>query len=125
VEINQSEAVCGPVGDCNTVQQSTYAYLFGIIPIGILGIVGYILIGILWIIQRHASEDWENYAALILWVLAAFGTAFSIYLTILEPFVIGATCAWCITSAIVMTLILLASTDPALKAWFVLRDYKN
>ena len=38
VETTQVEAVCGPVGDCNTVQQSEYARLFGILPIGILGI---------------------------------------------------------------------------------------
>jgi uncharacterized membrane protein len=34
------------------------------------------------------------------------GTLFSIYLTFLEPFVIGATCAWCLASAIIMTLLL-------------------
>ena len=34
---------------------------------------------------------------------ALFGTAFSIYLTFLEPFVIGATRAWCLTSAMVIT----------------------
>ncbi len=30
VEISQVAAVCGPVGDCNTVQQSAYARLFGV-----------------------------------------------------------------------------------------------
>jgi uncharacterized membrane protein len=125
VEFTLSEAVCGPVGDCNTVQQSIYAYLFGIIPIGILGIVGYSLIGISWLIQRFGSENWKNYAAVVLWLFAAIGTAFSIYLTILEPFVIGATCAWCITSAIVITLILLTATGPALIAWSKIRNHKN
>lgn len=125
VEFAQSEAVCGPVGDCNTVQQSTYAHLFGIIPIGILGLAGYTLIGISWIIQRYGSERLKNYAVIGLWLLAAFGTAFSIYLTFLEPFVIGATCLWCITSAIVMTLILLAATDPAIKAWSKIKNYRN
>jgi uncharacterized membrane protein len=28
---------------------------------------------------------------------------FSIYLTFLEPFVIGASCAWCLTSAIILS----------------------
>ena len=121
VEVSQSEAVCGPVGDCNTVQQSPYAYLFDIIPIGVFGMLGYILIGISWLIQQYSVERWKNYAAIIFWILAAFGTAFSIYLTILEPFVIGATCAWCITSSIVMTLILLAATAPALHAWTKIR----
>jgi uncharacterized membrane protein len=31
------------------------------------------------------------------------GTGSSVYLTFLEPFVIGATCAWCLTSAVLMT----------------------
>jgi len=38
--------------------------------------------------------------------MTAFGTLFSIYLTFLEPFVIGATCAWCLSSAIIMTLLI-------------------
>jgi uncharacterized membrane protein len=37
-------------------------------------------------------------------------TGFSIYLTFLEPFVIGASCAWCLTSALIATLLLLAAT---------------
>ena len=45
-----------------------------------------------------------------LWVMALAGTAFSAYLTFLEPFVIGATCVWCITSAVVVGLLLLTST---------------
>ena len=121
IEYTQSLAFCGPVGDCNTVQQSPYAILFGVIPIGVVGMLGYILIGITWLIQRYAGENLKNYTAIILWILAALGTAFSIYLTILEPFVIGATCAWCITSSIVMTLVLLAATAPALQAWTKLR----
>ena len=38
--------------------------------------------------------------------LVATGTLFSIYLTLLEPFVIGAACPWCLASAILMTLLL-------------------
>ena len=48
VETTQVEAVCGPVGDCNTVQQSEYARLFGILPIGVLGLFGYVAIFISW-----------------------------------------------------------------------------
>ncbi len=117
IEFTQSEAFCGPVGDCNTVQQSPYAVLFNILPIGVVGMLGYLVIGINWLIQQYAAGIWKNYAAIILWVLAAFGTVFSIYLTFLEPFVIGATCAWCITSSILMTMILLAATNPAIQAW--------
>jgi uncharacterized membrane protein len=45
--------------------------------------------------------------------MAFAGTAFSAWLTFLEPFVIGATCAWCVTSALVMAALLVAATGPA------------
>jgi uncharacterized membrane protein len=37
---------------------------------------------------------------------ALAGTAFSAWLTFLEPFVIGATCLWCILSALTMVSLL-------------------
>ena len=113
IEVTNTEAVCGPVGDCNTVQQSPYATLFGIIPIGILGLFGYLIIGILWLIVVKGPSKWQRISTLCLLALTLFGTVFSIYLTFLEPFVIGATCAWCLTSAIVMTLLLWAAIEPA------------
>jgi uncharacterized membrane protein len=104
VETTGAEAVCGPVGDCNTVQQSSYAMLFGLIPIGILGLAGYAAIAIAWL-GVHTRR--LSYTPLMLMAFA--GTLFSIYLTFLEPFVIGATCLWCLSSAITITLILLFS----------------
>jgi uncharacterized membrane protein len=46
-----------------------------------------------------------------MWGMALFGVIFSIYLTFLEPFVIGATCIWCISSAIVISLLLAVTTN--------------
>ena len=112
VEVTQSKAVCGPVGDCNTVQQSPYAKLFGVLPVGVLGLAGYVAILTAWVAQYYGAKRWRKLAAQALWGFALFGTLFSIYLTFLEPFVIGATCAWCLTSAIVITLILWIATDP-------------
>lgn len=113
VETAQVEAVCGPVGDCNTVQQSEYARLFGILPIGVLGLLGYVSIFTAWLFARYASDNLSNLGSLSIFVMTAFGTAFSIYLTFLEPFVIGATCAWCLTSAVLMTILMLMSVTPA------------
>jgi uncharacterized membrane protein len=122
VEVSHTEAVCGPVGDCNSVQQSPYAYLFGFVPVGILGTIGYTLILIIWMIQRFLTGSIKNLANIIIWGIAWLGVIFSIYLTFLEPFVIGATCSWCITSAILMTLILLASTPFAKNAMYSTDD---
>jgi len=54
--------------------------------------------------------------------MTCFGIAFSIYLTFLEPFVIGATCAWCLTSAIVMTALFWLAAPRARSALAVLRS---
>ena len=112
-----SEAVCGPVGDCNAVQDSEYAELLGV-PIGVLGVLGYSVLLAGWIISRlvHGRmADW----ALVFVALGAFGgTLFSAYLTFLEPFVIGATCMWCITSALVMLGLLWLT---AARGWAALR----
>lgn len=111
VEVTQTEAVCGPVGDCNTVQQSPYAQLFGFLPVGVLGLAGYVAIIAAWLLQQYGPQQWRFLAVQALWGMAFFGTLFSIYLTFLEPFVIGATCAWCLTSAILMTVLLWVSTN--------------
>jgi uncharacterized membrane protein/thiol-disulfide isomerase/thioredoxin len=110
VEVNQVEAVCGPVGNCNTVQQSSYATLFGILPIGVLGVLGYIAIIITWLAQTLDLPRHNHLIKLAFWLITLFGTLFSIYLTFLEPFVIGATCMWCLTSAVIMTLLFLLAT---------------
>ncbi|MFZ5858678.1 MAG: vitamin K epoxide reductase family protein [Chloroflexota bacterium] len=113
VETSEVQAVCGPVGDCNTVQQSDYARLFGILPIGVLGLIGYAGIILAWLTARYANGRLSDLSAAALFGMTSFGTLFSIYLTYLEPFVIGATCAWCLTSAILMTMLLVLSTPPA------------
>lgn len=105
VETQHVVAVCGPVGDCNAVQQSEFALLFGFLPIAVLGLLGYVGIGAAWAVAHLGSGLWASLAKLALVGMAWFGLAFSIYLTFLEPFVIGATCAWCLTSAVVMTLL--------------------
>lgn len=116
VETAQVTAVCGPVGDCNTVQQSEYARLFGVLPIGTLGLIGYILILLAWLGMRYAGGSLADLAALSLLAMTTGGTLFSVYLTFLEPFVIGATCAWCLTSAVVMTILMLLSVEPGRRA---------
>jgi uncharacterized membrane protein/glutaredoxin len=105
VETQPVVPICGPVGDCQAVQQSEYAYLFGI-PIGVLGVIGYVAILGAWL---WGALKKENRAFLALLGMTSFGVLFSIYLTYLEPFVIGAVCAWCLTSAVIMTALMLMS----------------
>jgi len=125
VEASGTKAVCGPVGDCNTVQESEYAVLFGIIPIGALGLVGYVAIILAWLLARFGDEPWNLWSKVALLGISFFGTLFSIYLTFLEPFVIGATCAWCVTSAIIMTVLMWLTVRPTSEAISQLRTIEE
>ncbi len=113
VEITHNPAICGPVGDCNAVQGSKYATFAGI-PVGLLGALGFLGILGAWALAKFGGPNRGHTGAEAMWWFALVGVLFSIYLTYLEPFVIGATCAWCITSAIAMTLILWAATPVVL-----------
>jgi uncharacterized membrane protein len=116
VEVSETRAVCGPVGNCNAVQNSPYAKLFGILPIPVMGMLGYVAIIVAWFFRHIGPERLKRLARIVLWGLAIFSVLFSSYLTFLEPFVIGASCAFCLASAIVVTIILWFSIGPARKA---------
>jgi uncharacterized membrane protein len=103
IEMANTIAICGPVGDCNTVQQSKYARIGGVFPVGLLGLLGFIAIGVAWLVYHRGPEPYRKVALYSLWVMTGFGTLFSAYLTFLEPFVIGATCAWCLTASVIIT----------------------
>ncbi|MGB9357985.1 MAG: vitamin K epoxide reductase family protein [Acidimicrobiia bacterium] len=121
VEASGTEAVCGPVGDCNAVQQSEYATIFGV-PIGILGIIGYGILLVGWIVAKTTKDRVSDLGMIAAAAIAFGGTLFSIYLTFLEPFVIGATCMWCLTSAIAITGLLWLTAGPGWSAFGRIRS---
>lgn len=106
IELSGASAVCGIIGDCNAVQTSTHAMLFGVLPVGLLGLFGNFAVLLMAIGARYTPGTAGQAARAGLMGMALLGTAFSIYLTALEPFVIGATCIWCLTSAVLMALLL-------------------
>lgn len=97
----EAAPMCGPVGDCAAVQNSEYAKLFGI-PMGVLGLIGYSIILVTWLMARQFSPKGGGWHWLP-WAIALFGVLFSLRLTALGPFVIGATCLWCLGSAVSIT----------------------
>jgi uncharacterized membrane protein len=111
VEIVHVEAICGPVGECNIVQSSPYAQVLGI-PIAVLGMLNYLGVIVLWVVQKYAGGRLAFFSALGLLGLTLFGTIFSIYLTCLELFVIRAVCAWCLSSAVITTVLMLLVAIP-------------
>jgi uncharacterized membrane protein len=108
-KLAHTSVVCGPVGDCDAVQTSIYSELFGI-PVAMLGALTYLAMLVCWVGSCLASARLAMSARLGLFGLSLMGAMFSFYLTFLEPFVIGAVCAWCLTSAICLALILLLAS---------------
>ncbi len=121
VEITHTQALCGPVGDCNTVQSSPYAKLFGVLPIGLVGAIGYIAILVTWLWRHYRTDSFSKIAGPAMYGMALFGTLFSIYLTYLELFVIHAVCIWCLSSAVIITALMLLSLPP-LTQWLAISD---
>jgi uncharacterized membrane protein len=99
--------LCG-TGSCDLVQASKYALFLGM-PVPYLGLAGYIVLTAVGLasLQPNNINSRPITLALILFALGAFG--FSVYLSLLEQFVIHAWCRWCIASAIIATLIFLFS----------------
>ena len=105
VHYQDSLLVCSGVSDCETVQNSKYAKLFGI-PVAILGLAMYVAALALGVV-RLAREELADRATVLLFVMLFAGFLFTVYLTYLELFVIDAICQWCVVSAVITTAMLL------------------
>jgi uncharacterized membrane protein len=93
---------CGLGANCIKVQTSEWSKLAGV-PVAVLGLLGYV--GIL------ASLFVPGEAGLIGGALIALvGFGFSAYLTYRELFSIHAICEWCVSSAVIMTLLAIITT---------------
>src|SRR4029079_7710676 len=88
-------------GGCERVQASSYSEI-GPIPVALLGLIGYV-----W--SRASLSVHGDVGRALTFMLTLSGFAFSVYLTYLEVFVIDALCQWCLGSAVVMTLLFIAS----------------
>jgi uncharacterized membrane protein len=86
-------------GGCHTVQSSDYSELAGI-PVAWLGLAAYVGLLVAAILPGQLGRALGLFTAVV-----SFG--FSSWLTYAELVIIDAVCAWCVTSAILITLSLL------------------
>ena len=101
------KVVCLSSGGCETVQTSVYSKLDGI-PVAVLGLAGYI--GILFSLAiRNVLGRAAGFG------VALVGFLFSMYLTYRELFTIKAICQWCVSSAVLMTLLTILTAIRALR----------
>jgi vitamin-K-epoxide reductase (warfarin-sensitive) len=80
--------------DCGIVNKSPYAMLHGI-PVAVIGIAGYLLLGVL--AFRRA------YAWMLPFVMGAF--TFAVHLADVESMVLGVWCIYCVISLGIISLI--------------------
>jgi len=82
--------------DCGIVNHSPYAVFHGV-PVAVIGIVGYLLLGVLAAGRAYA------------WMLPLVTVAllFAIHLADIEEFVLGVWCVYCVISLGVITLMTL------------------
>ena len=80
--------------DCGVVNKSPFAVFFGV-PVAVLGMAGYLLIGGLAFWRLNALLAWA----------AGFGLGFSLYLTHIEAHILEVWCLYCLGSLIIMSLI--------------------
>ena len=102
VHYDETALVCVAGGGCETVQQSSYAEIAGL-PVALLGLGGYTVV--LGLILWDAP-----YARLAAASLALVGLAFSVYLLVLQLFVIDAVCVWCMANDLVIAPLLAITT---------------
>ncbi|MFL5593903.1 MAG: vitamin K epoxide reductase family protein [Gemmatimonadaceae bacterium] len=96
------------IGSCETVNTSKWSRLLGL-PVAAWGLFFYLdVFAVAFIGTMPRFED-ERLISVLLTIQGGIGVLFSAWLTYLELGVIHAICIWCVTSAIIVTLILVAS----------------
>jgi uncharacterized membrane protein len=96
------------IGSCETVNTSRWSTFLGL-PVATWGLFFYLDVFIVAVVGSTRAVADSRAVSIILVVESAVGVLFSAWLTYLELGVIHAICIWCVTSAVVVTLILLVS----------------
>ena len=102
VHYSGAQVACTAGQSCVKVQTSQWSRLAGV-PVALIGLVGYLAV----LASLFAPDREESRLATLVLTLTGFG--FSAYLTYRELFSIHAICEWCVSSAVIMTVLLLAA----------------
>jgi uncharacterized membrane protein/thiol-disulfide isomerase/thioredoxin len=113
-ELSGSHVLC--LSDCDAVHASAWAWLFGVVPVGAFGAAGVLGLLVAWGLSFHRRARVAAWAGAAFLVMALFGVAFSVYLTFLELFVIGAMCEWCVGNAVLMAIVAALALAPGKRA---------
>lgn len=105
VQLVNAPMICveGDLFNCDVVQSSAYAKIFGV-PIAYLGLLAYLIIGGLLLLQDRVPLL-RSYGVVLQFAVIFFAFIYSMYLVYLQVFVLEALCQWCLAHEIVMTLL--------------------
>lgn len=106
-KLTNNLAMCLGAGGCHDVNFSPYSEIGGV-PVAVFGIVAYLVIGAILIMELRLKIVQEN-GSLAIFGISLAGVAFTAYLTWLEIYVIHAICPFCVASAVIITLIFILS----------------
>jgi uncharacterized membrane protein len=107
VKYTGTYALCGPIGNCESVNSSQYSEIFGI-PISLLGAGAYAIMIVLLLLENR-GQIWAEFSSMIVFGMSLIGVLYSIYLTYIEVAVLKAICPYCVISAIILVILLLLS----------------
>jgi uncharacterized membrane protein len=96
------------IGSCETVNTSKWSRFLGL-PVAAWGLLFYLDVFAVALVGTMRRFEFEPAISFLLVGEAAVGVLFSAWLTYLELGVIHAICIWCVTSAVIVTLLLLTS----------------
>jgi uncharacterized membrane protein len=113
-EISGSHVAC--LSDCDAVHASEWAWIFGLVPVGVFGVAGSLGLLAAWLAGLHRAPRLAGWGGAAFLFMALFGVAFSAWLTFLELFVIGALCEWCVANALLMAAVAALALAPGKRA---------
>ena len=96
------------IGSCETVNTSKWSRFLGL-PVAAWGLLFYLDVFAISLIGTLPRFENERVLSMVLVAEALVGVLFSAWLTYLELAVIHAICIWCVTSAVIVTVILVVS----------------
>lgn len=110
---NNQDMCLDGIGDCWTVNSSTYAQFLGV-PTALFGVGAYLsVLALLWAETRYSF--WKSNGPTLLFGFSLMGVIISLFLTYVEVAIIDAICPFCVVSAIAMLILFLVNTSRLVK----------
>jgi uncharacterized membrane protein len=101
-------ALCGLIGNCESVNTSQYSEIFGI-PVALLGAGAYFAVIILLFLENRGAF-WSEYGPIFVFGISLVGVLYSIYLTYVEIAILREICLYCVISAVSLVGLLIISS---------------